>query len=139
MHIELITPEGTSYSGTAQSVTVPSGEGEITVLENHIPLMSNVMPGTVIVRKDGEELFFAVSRGVVQVEKHGILILADTADRTDAMEESAIEIAKKRAEELQNERRGDAEAFADATALLEREIAKLATLRRLRSRRRTSL
>ncbi|UPA23125.1 ATP synthase F1 subunit epsilon [Candidatus Peribacteria bacterium] len=137
MRVELITPEGTSYSGDAVSVTVPSGMGEITILENHIPLMSNVMPGTVIVRKDGEELYFAVARGVVQVEKHGLMILADGADRTDALEESAIEIAKKRAEELRNERRNDEEAFADATALLEREIAKLASLRRLRSRRRS--
>ena len=139
MQVELITPEGTSYSGTAQSVTLPSGVGEITVLENHIPLMGTIQPGTVIVRKDGEELFFAVSRGVLQVEKHGVRILADSADRTADMQEEAIELAKKRAEELLANRRNDAEGFAEATAILEREIAKLASLRRLRSRNRRSL
>lgn len=136
MHVELITPEGTTYSGDAESITLPSGEGEITVLNHHIPLMSSLRPGTVIIRHSGEESFFAVSRGVIQVDPKTVRILADTADRTEALEEAAIELAKKRAEQLRNDRRNDAEAFADASALLERELAKLSSLRRFRSRRR---
>ncbi len=137
MHIKLITPEGSTYSGQAVSVTLPSGMGELTILEHHIPLMTNLQAGTVIIRKDGEELFFAVSRGVVQIEKHGIHILADTADRTETLQEEAIELAKKRAEELMSDRRRDSEGFAEASAMLERELAKLSSLRRLRSRRRS--
>lgn len=137
MHIELITPEGSTYSGTAESITLPSGSGELTILEHHIPLMTNLQSGTVIIRKDGEELFFAVSRGVVQIEKHGVHILADTADRTADLQEELIEAAKKRAEELLLDRRKDSEGFAEASAMLERELAKLSSLRRLRSRRRS--
>ncbi len=137
MQIELITPEGSTYSGKADSITLPSGSGELTILEHHIPLMTNLRSGTVIIRKDGEELFFAVSRGVVQIEKHGVHILADSADRTDDLQEEAIEAAKKRAEELLVDRRNDSEGFAEASALLERELAKLSSLRRLRSRRRS--
>ena len=61
----------------------------------------------------------------------------DIADRADSLEEKAIELARARAEELRNARRTDAEEFADATATLEREMARLMSIRRLRSRRKS--
>ena len=141
MHAELITSEGTAYSGDILSVTLPSGMGEITILKNHIPLLSTVEPGTVIIRTlDGEEHYYAVARGVVQVGRMGLRILSDIADRAENLEEAAIELAKVRAEELRDARRGDAAGFAEAQATLEREIARITTIHRLRSgsRRRRS-
>jgi F-type H+-transporting ATPase subunit epsilon len=139
MYTELITSEGSAYSGAALSVTLPTSMGEITVLKSHIPLLSTVEPGTVIIRtNDNEELFFAVNRGVVQVGPEGVRILSDIADRAEGLEEKTIELAKARAEELKNARRSDAEGFAEASATLEKEIARLASVRRLRSRRRRS-
>jgi F-type H+-transporting ATPase subunit epsilon len=135
MYVELITSEGSAYSGDAVSVTIPSGDGEITVLDHHLPLLSTVQPGTVIIRTKEEELYFAVSRGVVQVASTNIRILSDIADRADGLEEQAITLAKARAEELRENRRNDAEGFAEATATLERELARLMSIRRLRSRR----
>ena len=136
MHIELVTSEGSAFSGEALSVTIPSGMGEITVLKHHIPVLSTVEPGTVIIRTADQELLFAVSRGVVQIGPKNVRILSDIADRADSLEEKAIELAKKRAEELREARRNDAEGFVEATATLERELARLASVRRLRSRRR---
>lgn len=138
MHAELITSEGNAFSGEALSVTLPSGDGEITILPNHIPLVSTVLPGTVIIRTAEEELYFAVTKGVVQVGRIGLRILSDIADRADTLQEEAIELARQRAEELKNARRNDAEGFAEATAILDRELARLASLRRHRSRRRRS-
>lgn len=135
MHTELITSEGSAFSGEVSSVTVPTGMGEITVLKHHIPLLSTVQPGTVIIRTGNDELLFAVSRGIVQVSNAGVRILSDIADRAESLEEKVIELAKDRAEELRKARRTDEEAFADATATLERELARLASIRRLRSRR----
>lgn len=139
MHAELITSEGMAFSGEAVSVTLPSGMGEITVLKNHIPLLSTVEPGTVIIRTNDGEQLFAVARGVVQVGKTGLRILSDIADRAESLDQDAIELARKRAEELRNARRADAEEFAEATATLEREMARLMSIRRLRSRSRSSL
>ena len=136
MFVELITSEGSAYSGTAVSVTIPSGNGEITVLEHHLPLLSTVEPGTVIIRSGTEELFFAVSRGVVQVGGNDIRILSDIADRAEGLEEEAIELARERAENLKSARRGDAEGFAEAQATLERELARITTIHRLRSHKR---
>lgn len=138
MHAELITSEGSAYSGEAVSVTLPTGMGEITVLQHHIPLLSTVEPGTVIIRTGSDELYFAVSRGVVQVGDAGVRILSEIADRADSLQEKAIEIAKARAEELRDARRADKEGFAEASATLEREIARLASIRRMHSRRRRS-
>ena len=136
MHVELITSEGSAYSGEAVSITLPTAMGEITVLNHHIPLLSTVESGTVIIRTTDEELLFAVSRGVVQVGEGSIRILSDIADKAETLEEDVIELARARAEELKANRRDDEEGYADATATLNRELARLATTRRLRSRRR---
>ena len=137
MYTELVTSEGNAYSGDASSVTIPTGDGEITVLDHHLPLVSTVEPGTVIIRtKNGEELLFAVSRGVVQVGSNNIRILSDIADRAESLEEEAIELARERAEQLKVARRGDSEGFAEAQATLEREIARITTIHRMRSNRR---
>jgi F-type H+-transporting ATPase subunit epsilon len=137
MYLEIITPEETVYRGKAESVTLPSGAGEITVMAHHIPLLSTVLPGTVIARNGTEESFYAVSRGVVQIDGETVRILTDTADRAEGLEEKEIEAAKLRAEEMLKEKRTDVEGFAEATAMLERELAKLRSVRRMRSRGRS--
>lgn len=132
LHVDIITPDGTVYQGDADSISLPTPDGEITVLPHHIPLISIVAPGTIMVRRGNEESFFAVSRGVIEVDGLHIRVLADTADRAEKLEEEAIEQAKKNAEKLLTEKRHDVEGFAEATAILERELARLRTVRRHR-------
>lgn len=133
LSIDIITPDETVFSGDAQSITLPTAEGEITVLPHHIPLIGVLVPGTVIVRTQGQESVFAVSRGVIEVDGASVRVLADTADRAEGLEEAAIERAKEAAEKLVTEKRADREEFAEATAILERELARLKTARRHRS------
>lgn len=135
LHIELITPEGIAYSEDAASVTLPTADGEITVLMGHVPLVSALAFGSMIVRtKDGEALF-AVARGVVEVGPTLVRVLSDIADRAEELEEVAIEQAKERAEKLVSEKRNDAEGFAEATAILQKELARLRVVRRRLSRK----
>ncbi len=138
IHVDIITPDATVYSGEAEAVTLPTADGEITVMGGHEPLISVLGSGTMVIRSQGEDKLFAVSKGVIEVTGPAIKILADIADRAEALEEAAIEAARKRAEDLQSQRRDDAEGFADATALLNREIARLKTVRRHRSGRRSA-
>ncbi len=135
LRIELITPDGPVFEGEADAVSLPTPDGEITVLPHHIPIVSIVVPGSITVRTEGREQLFAVSRGVIEVDGTTVRVLADTADRAEQLEEQAIEQAKARAEKLMQERRADAEGFAEATAMLDREIARLQVVRRHRSRR----
>lgn len=133
LKLTIITPDTTVFDGLVQSVTLPTSDGEITVLPNHIPLISIVVPGTVMTKNDGREQLFAISRGVIEVDGTGMRILADTADRAEELQEAAIEKAKASAEKLMSEQRVDTEGFADASAVLARELARLKTVRRHRN------
>ena len=137
LRFSLITPDRVLYEGDAESVSLPTPQGEITVLPHHIPLISIVVPGSILVRGKGEEHVFAVSRGVVEIDGQSLRILADTADRADELQEEAIEKAKQEAARLQEEKRDDVEGFAEASAIMERELAKLAALRRKKARGKT--
>ncbi len=137
LHLELITPDRVLFQGDIDSVSIPTPDGEITVLPHHIPLISIVKPGSILMRTGKEEQFFSVSRGVVEVNGTSLRILADTAERVDELEEAAIAKAKESAEKLMQEKREDREGFAEATAILDRELARLQTIRRHRSRTRT--
>ncbi|MFH0770496.1 MAG: ATP synthase F1 subunit epsilon [Candidatus Peregrinibacteria bacterium] len=133
--VAIITPERAVYEGPADSVSIPTPDGEITVLPHHIPLISIVVPGSILIRKGAEEMLFAVSRGVIEIDGSSIRMLVDTADRADELEEQAIEKAKAAAQKLLTEKRADVEGYAEATAILERELARLQVARRHRSRR----
>ena len=135
MRVDLITPDGIAYSAEAESVTLPTADGEITVLRGHVPLVSALAPGTMIVRYKGEEHMFAVARGAVEVSGTSVRVLSDIADRAEALEEAAVEKAKADAEKLLSEKRHDEEGFAEATAILEKELARLRSVRRRPARR----
>jgi F-type H+-transporting ATPase subunit epsilon len=135
LHLEIITPDQTVYEGDVDSVTLPTADGEITVLPSHMPLITTVVPGAVIAHVGKDEQIFAVSRGVIEVHSDRVRVLSDIADRADALEEAAVERARAQAEKLVSEKREDAETFAEATAILDRELARLKTIRRHRSRR----
>ena len=120
------------FEGEVDSVSLPTPQGEITILPNHIPLISIVVPGVITVRQKGSEQLLAVSRGVIEVDGRTIRVMVDTADRADELQEQAILKAKAEAEKLQKERRSDREGFAEATAILERELARLQVVRRRR-------
>ncbi len=138
LQLEIITPDRTVFLGTVDSVTLPTAAGEITVLRNHIPLVTVVEPGSLIAREGKTEHLFAVSRGTIEVDGKAVRVLVRSADNADELaDEAAIEKAKESAEKLMNEKRQDSEAFAEATAILDRELARLRSVRR-RGTRRTS-
>jgi len=133
--LKITTPDGPTFEGEVDSVSLPTPQGEITILPHHIPLISIVVPGAITIRQQGEEHLLAVSRGVIEVDGKTIRVMVDTADRADALQEEAILQAKTKAEQLQKEKRNDLEGFAEATAILERELARLHVVRRRRSGR----
>lgn len=132
LHLDIVTPESTVFSGDVESVTLPTEAGEVTILPRHIPLIGIVVPGTVMLRHGGKSELFAVSRGVVEVDGKTMRVLTDSADRAEELEEAAIEAAKTRAEQLMKEKREDIETYAEASAVLARELARLKTVRRHR-------
>ncbi len=139
---ELTTPERVAFKSEATSVTLPTMEGEITILPHHIPLLSVLSPGMITVKHaNGAEEYLAVGGGFVQVSfakkdakdavPTRVVVLADTADRSDELTAEAVEAARERARKaLQDANRDDAAAFGAAAVALEREIARLKVVRR---------
>lgn len=76
MNLQIITPDTELFSGEVDSVVVPGTDGLIGILNNHAPLVSSLKSGQVKINKAGEEKFFDVNGGVVEVLKNKVIILA---------------------------------------------------------------
>lgn len=134
LQFKIVTPERVVFEDTVDSVSLPTVEGEITVLPHHVPLVALLQAGVLRIKKGSEETPLAVSSGVIEVDGKRVVVLADTAERADELEEEKIEKAREAAKKLMEEKRGDAEGFAEATAALERELARLKIVKRYRRR-----
>lgn len=134
---ELTTPERVAVKAKIRQVSIPTMEGEITVLPDHLPLVAPIQSGELrVVDEKGEEMLLAVSGGFVTVHPgNRLAILADTAERAEELDFKIIEEAVKRAEQVLAERHDDEERFADATAGLARELARWKVVRKHRDKR----
>jgi F-type H+-transporting ATPase subunit epsilon len=139
LNLEITTPEKTVFKEDADSVTIPTVDGEITVLPNHIGLVGLVSSGALVVRNNGAVKYFAVSGGALEVLPGSrVVILADAADRAEDLVIEEIEKAKTRAQAAAREAKDrDDVAYADAAIALERETARLKVAHRHRSRGKT--
>ena len=135
LHVDIVTVEGRRYEGDAEFVVAPGIAGELGILPRHIPLLTELKPGSVKVRNENEEHLFFVSGGFLEVRPDEVTVLADAAERADDIDEARAEEARRRAQELLQQKVSDADQAA-ASAALARAEARL-RLAELRRRRRT--
>lgn len=123
---EIVTPERTVLKDELVQVTVPTKLGEITILPNHIPLVSVLQPGVIeTLDAKGEREIISVSGGFVHVQKHKVVILADKAERAEELDEARLEEARQRAENMKKDMRHfDRERFASINAKIATELAR---------------
>ncbi len=101
---EIVTPERLVFQQEVLQITVPTQVGEITILPEHIPLVSILKPGVLEIKTLNQEMeIIAISGGFIEVLRDKVVILADTAERAHELDESRIESARKRAEEAKAE------------------------------------
>ncbi|MCH8049359.1 ATP synthase F1 subunit epsilon [Patescibacteria group bacterium] len=124
--IKIVTPERIVFEDSIDSVSAMTENGEITILPNHATLVSLLRAGEMRLKDDGQETLLAVSTGLIEVRPgNTVIILADTAERSEELELEKIEEAKRLAEQRLKEARDRNEvAYADAAAHLEREIVR---------------
>ncbi len=125
IHLKITTPERKVFDQQVDSVSIPTRQGEITVLPEHIPLISLLAPGELHIKVDNNEEFMAVSGGFIEVGKNSVTILADSADLATEIDLEKVEEARARAEKLLTEKIDDQEEYAAVVANLEREMARL--------------
>ncbi len=129
--LEIVTPEGTVYSEDAEMVTLPGVAGQMGIYPQHVPLITQMVPGEMIVRKDGRDLFFATGEGLIEVTAKRVAILTDLAVPADRIDEAKAEEARQRAEARLREKLSD-EQIAYVNASLARALAQLRVKRRRR-------
>ena len=126
LKLKIVTPERVVFEDEVDSVTAMTESGEVTILPNHVPLVTNLRAGELTARTDGSVQYLVASTGFLEIRPgNEIVILADTAERAEELELEKIEAAKELAHRILTEKRHiDDVAFADAAAMLERELAR---------------
>jgi F-type H+-transporting ATPase subunit epsilon len=129
LNLQIVTPEGIAYSDDVEMVGLRSVEGQIGILPNHIRLMTQMLPGEMTLRKDGQVKFLAVGEGLVEVTRDRVAILTDMAVAAETIDEAKAEEARRRAEARLQEKIS-AEELASVNASLARSLAQLHVKRR---------
>lgn len=133
MQLDIITAEKVAYSGEVEALLAPGIEGELGILPHHAPLMTMLQPGELMVRKDGQETFLAVTGGFLEVMENRVSILADAAERSEDIDEERAQAAVKSAQERIAMKSADLD-LEQAMAQLRRATVRLTVARRRRPR-----
>src|SRR5262249_15753048 len=88
LKLEIVTPEGTVYSEDVELVTLPGIAGQMGIYPRHVPLISQVVPGEMIVHKDGRDSFVATGEGLIEVTPNPVSLLTDRAIPADRIDEA---------------------------------------------------
>ena len=126
LKLNIITPEKTVLEELVEQVTLPTTEGEITILPGHIALVSALKSGDIVAKKDGEYIPMAVAGGFIEIKNDEVAVLADFAEHVGHISDDVVAKAKARAEELkQMKDKGEVVDLESYEAELERSLARV--------------
>ena len=129
LKLDIVTPDQMTYSDEVEMVTLPGVEGEMGIYPQHVPLLTEIVPGEVIARKGGRDYSLAVGEGFVEITGERVAVLTDMAIRAENIDEAKAEEARRRAEARLAEHLDDEEA-AVVNAALAHSLAQLKVKRR---------
>lgn len=129
LHISVVTPEKQLVSEEADEVVVPTANGELTILPEHVALLAQLAPGELQIKKGNKTDHLVVVGGFLEVGKNNVTILADYAVHGKEISEAASQQAKDRAEKAMKEKKSDVD-FATAEAEFRRAILELRVAKR---------
>ncbi|NNE05314.1 MAG: F0F1 ATP synthase subunit epsilon [Xanthomonadales bacterium] len=131
---DIVSAQDAIWSGEAAQVFATGVSGELGIYPRHTPLITQLKPGPVrVVDEAGEEQFFFVGGGIIEVQPHMVTVLADTAARGEDLDAASAQKAKEEAERAIADRTGEMEV-AEAQAKLAEAIAQLQALEQLRKK-----
>ena len=131
LKLEIVTPEARTVSEDVEMVTLPGAEGEMGIYPQHVPLMTQIVPGEIVMRKNGRDHFLAVGEGFVEITGERVAIMTDMAILSENIDEARAEEARQRAEARLAEKLDETEA-AMVSAALAHSLAQLKVKRRQR-------
>jgi F-type H+-transporting ATPase subunit epsilon len=129
--LEIVTAERMVFSDDVSAVIAWGVEGQLGILPHHAPLMTMLQPGDLLIRKDKEEEYLAISGGFLEVRPDKVIILADACERVEEIDIARAEEAKRRAQETMKAAPLSVDSAA-AEAALRRSLARLKVAERKR-------
>jgi F-type H+-transporting ATPase subunit epsilon len=129
LKLEIVTPDAVTFSEEVEMVTLPGAEGEMGIYPQHVPLLTQVLPGEVVIRKDGRDRFLAIGEGFVEITGERVAVMTDMAILAENIDEAKAEEARRRAEARLAEHIDDEES-AVVSAALSHSLAQLKVKRR---------
>jgi len=133
MRLEIITAESQVYADDVEMVVAPGMEGQLGILAHHAPLMTALQPGEILIRKDGEDSYLAVTGGFMEVIGNTVTILADACERSEEIDEDRAQSAVERARGQLSQQSSDLQLERVAVALRRAQV-RLNVARRRRPR-----
>ena len=134
IHVDIASPEENIFSGAANMVFAPAYLGEVGISPRHSPLLTRLVPGEIRIKTEGgDEKFYYVSGGILEVQPHMVTVLADSVVRARDLDEAAAEESRQRAETALDDHREEVD-LAVVEAQLAEAIAQLRVLERYRKR-----
>ena len=132
MRLEIVTPTEVALSEDVEMVTLPAIEGEMGVYPNHLHVITQIVPGELIVTQKGQERSLAVGEGLVEITGARVSVVTDMAIAAERIDEAKVEEARARAAARLEEKLSE-EEVATVNASLVRSLAQLQVKRRRRS------
>ena len=129
LRLEIVTPEAVVFSEDVHMVTLPGVGGQLGIYPQHVHLITQVVPGEIIVTNNGHERYLAVGEGIVEVTARRVEIVTDMAVPAERIDAAHAEEARARAEARLREKISD-EEVASVNASLVRSLAQLHVKRR---------
>lgn len=128
-HFQLVALSGKKFDDEVYEVVLPTLDGEIGVLKDHMPLVSVATTGAIMVRRNPKDTdlqreFFAVNGGVVEVSNNTLRVLVDEADRAEELNEAEVQKALERAQKMKAEAK-DQVSLEHAQQLVDRHAVRL--------------
>lgn len=135
LKLKIVTPEKTVYQNEVFQISVPTTEGEVTILPHHIPLISVLKAGEMRFKDASGNQSMAVSGGFLEVRgKEEVVILADHAERSAEIDLVQTETAHKKAlEQMEKLKNSEDTDFARLQAAIDRETNKLKVAKKYRA------
>jgi F-type H+-transporting ATPase subunit epsilon len=135
LHVDVVSAEGSIFSGEAKFVALPGESGELGILPRHTPLITRIKPGAVRIQRadNGEEEFVFVAGGILEVQPGTVTVLADTAIRGKDLDEAKANEAKRQAEDALRNAKNDID-LAKAQSEVANLAAQIAAIRKFRSK-----
>lgn len=134
LRLDLVTAERVVYSDDVDMVIAWGLEGQLGILPHHAPLMTILQPGELIIKKDNEEIYMAVSGGFLEVRPDRVIVLADACERAEEIDIARAEDAKRRAKDLIETPSTEIDT-ATAEGALRRSLVRLKVAEKIRRKR----